>query len=141
MNAYDHQLLEATWSSVTVHGAATAARFYDELFARDASLRLLFLDADLAASGAALMHAIGVAVANAPRLMHVVEQARADGAVTQSAVRLVGSDNLAAQALLAALEHTLDTAWTPPVRDLWIEFCGLLSASQRHIVRRVRRAA
>lgn len=141
MNAYDHQLLEATWVAVATASAATAARFYDELFARDSSLRLLFLDADLTASGDALMRAVGVAVANAPRLQRVVAEGRESGMVTQSALRLNGHDNLAAQALLAALEYTLGPAWTPQVRDVWVEFCELLSASQRQIVRRIRRAA
>ena len=141
MNAYDHQLLEATWVAVETAGTATAARFYEELFARDSSLRLLFLDADLAASGRALMHGVGVAVANVGRLERIVSHGHASGVVTQSAVRLVRTSNLAAQSLLAAIAYTLGPAWTPEVCDVWTEFCALLSASQRQIVRTASRAA
>ena len=134
MNAYDHQLLEVTWVAVEEARDQTAARFYEELFARDSSLRLLFLDADLTKSGRALLHGVGVALGQ-------VAEGRAAGVVTHGAIRLVGTSNLAAQALLAAIADTLGDAWTPQVADVWFEFCSLLAASQRQIVRATRRAA
>lgn len=141
MNAYDHQLLEATWVSVEDARDETAARFYEELFLRDSSLRLLFLDADLVKSGRALLHAVGIALGQVARLERQVADGRAAGVVTLSAVRLVGSSNLAAQALLAAIAYTIGDAWTPQVADVWSEFCALLAASQRQIVRATTRRA
>jgi hemoglobin-like flavoprotein len=141
MNAYDHQLLEVTWVAVEEARDQTAARFYEELFARDSSLRLLFLDADLTKSGRALLHGVGVALGQVARLERQVAEGRAAGVVTHGAIRLVGTSNLAAQALLAAIADTLGDAWTPQVADVWFEFCSLLAASQRQIVRATRRAA
>src|SRR4051794_5405244 len=124
MNYYDRQVVRSTWAGVvTAAGAAerAAAHFYDRLFTLDPSLRLLFLGADLAAHGRALMHAVGVAVANLERLEGVV--ARLDA--------LSAPPGLVDDALLWAVERVLGPACTPTVRAAWSACCALLTGSQR----------
>ncbi|MBV9881183.1 MAG: hypothetical protein JO180_11840 [Gemmatirosa sp.] len=123
MTATDRHLVRATWAALAGAADRLAAHFYDRLFDLDPSLRLLYLGADLVAHGRALMHAVGVAVANLERLDALVPRAETAGATPPG---LVG------EALVWAVECTLGpAACTPAVRIAWARCGALVAASQR----------
>src|SRR5947208_15082321 len=75
MNANQIALVRKSFSKVVPIKAATAALFYDRLFAIDPSTRGLF-QGDMAAQGAKLMAAIGVIVASLDRLEPMLDHIR-----------------------------------------------------------------
>jgi hemoglobin-like flavoprotein len=126
MNRQQIDLVRASFALVQPIAAQAAAIFYDKLFAADPSLRTLFRG-DMAHQGERLMTMIGNAVGlldRADTLLPVLRQlgARHVGyGVVDAHYATVGS------ALLQTLEQGLGAAFTPEVRDAWVETYGLIS--------------
>ena len=126
MNRQQIDLVRASFALVQPIAAQAAAIFYDKLFAADPSLRTLFRG-DMAHQGERLMTMIGSAVGLLDRpdtLLPVLRQlgARHGGyGVVDAHYASVGT------ALLQTLERGLGAAFTPEVRDAWVETYGLIS--------------
>ena len=126
MNRQQIDLVRASFALVQPIAAQAAAIFYDKLFAADPSLRTLFRG-DMAHQGERLMTMIGSAVGLLDRpdtLLPVLRQlgARHGGyGVVDAHYASVGT------ALLQTLEQGLGAAFTPEVRDAWVETYGLIS--------------
>ena len=126
MNRQQIDLVRTSFALVQPIAAQAAAIFYDKLFAADPSLRTLFRG-DMAHQGERLMTMIGSAVGLLDRpdtLLPVLRQlgARHGGyGVVDAHYASVGT------ALLQTLEQGLGAAFTPEVRDAWVETYGLIS--------------
>ena len=126
MNRQQIDLVRASFALVQPIATQAAAIFYDKLFAADPSLRTLFRG-DMAHQGERLMTMIGSAVGLLDRpdtLLPVLRQlgARHGGyGVVDAHYASVGT------ALLQTLEQGLGAAFTPEVRDAWVETYGLIS--------------
>ena len=126
MNRQQIDLVRTSFALVQPIAAQAAAIFYDKLFAADPSLRALFRG-DMAHQGERLMTMIGSAVGLLDRpdtLLPVLRQlgARHGGyGVVDAHYASVGT------ALLQTLERGLGAAFTPEVRDAWVETYGLIS--------------
>ena len=112
------QLLRRSFAAVLPTADATAARFYDNLFAADPPLRALF-PADLKAQRAKLVQMVGGAVGLAdkphvllPMLRHLGTRHAADG-VRPAHYATVGG------VLMATLEQTLGPAFDGETRTAW----------------------
>lgn len=128
MNAHQIQLVRASFSAVRLTVVEPGALFYDNLFAADPTLRGLF-SGSIAHQGERLMTMIGSALDLLDRpdtLLPVLRQLGARHAgygVRESHYGVVGA------ALLKTLEQGLGPAFTPDVRQAWIDLFGVISAT------------
>jgi hemoglobin-like flavoprotein len=124
----EHQvaLVKSTWLAVVPIAAQAADIFYDELFARDASLRRLF-PSDLSEQKRKLMAALGRVVSSLDDLAAVLPAVEALGrqhvgyGVKPEHYATVGG------ALLATLQKGLGSAWNDDVKGAWSDAYGVLS--------------
>ena len=118
-----------------------AAIFYENLFARDPSLRPLFARTDIGEQGRKLMQAIGFVVAHLRRpetmLPAVAELGRRHGGygVQPAHYATVGA------ALLDTLAEGLGPHFTPEVRAAWTAAYGLLADTMMAAAEPARAAA
>ncbi len=121
------QQIEESWAEVAPLGPAAAELFYQRLFEIAPRLKGLFAGTDMRRQHMALMDALTFAVSSLEqpeRLMPVLEDLgrrhRGYGVCRQD-YQDVGA------ALLWTLEKGLGPAWTPSVRQAWVEVYGLVS--------------
>jgi hemoglobin-like flavoprotein len=121
-------LVQASFAKVVPIADTAATLFYEDLFRRNPSLRALFKE-DLAEQRQKLMAMIGTAVANlgnwaniAPAVAALGERHVAYGVKTED-YDTVG------KALIATLEKGLGDAFTPQVREAWLD-CYAAVASE-----------
>ncbi len=120
------QLVRATFAKVLAIKAQAAAIFYDRLFQVAPQIRSLFPE-DLAAQGDKLMSAIGFVVVGLDRLEAIIPQVHELGrrhagyGVQDEHYAIVG------ECLIWTLDIGLGPAFTPEVREAWIEAYGLLA--------------
>ena len=130
MHPQQIQSVQASFALLQPAAESVAARFYDNLFEADPSLRRLF-GGDLHAQGRRLMAMIGVAVAGLDRTDSLVPALRALGArhrdygVTDAHYATVGG------ALLETLAQGLGDAFTPALRDAWTAVYTLVATTMR----------
>jgi hemoglobin-like flavoprotein len=129
-------LVRQSWQRVESIAPAAAALFDANLFEADPGLHPLFTG-DLTQQGERLMRMIGAAVAglDVPAALVPVLQglARRHGGygVRETHCATVGA------ALLKTLDEGLGEAFTPPVREAWLEVYGLVSGVMIEAARNV----
>lgn len=127
MDPHRIALLRESFGRVAPMAGPAAALFYQRLMEMDPSTRPLFARTDMAAQGAKLMQAIGMAVASlerpdllVPKLQDLARR-HVDYGVERSHYPSVGS------ALLWTLEEALGDAFTPEVAEAWREGFAILA--------------
>ena len=121
------RLVQESFRLVRPIAAQAAALFYRRLFDIDPGTRRLFAHADLGAQGRKLMAAIAFVVGALPRPEGMLETVRdlarrhVGYGVREHHYASVGA------ALLWTLEQGLGAAFTPEVRDAWVETYTLVA--------------
>lgn len=134
MDEYTAQLVKESWDLVEPIAPKAAELFYANLFRLDPSLKPLFTG-DMVAQGEKLMKMIGVAVGllGQPQLLlpalQTLGRRHADYGVRDEHYDTVGS------ALLATLQQGTGVAFTPEVREAWIDVYGVLSRTMKEAAR------
>lgn len=133
-------LVQQTFAEVEPIADVAARLFYARLFELDPALEPLF-GSDMAAQGRKLMQMLTVAVQGLGRLDELVPAVRALGrrhvgyGVRDAHYATVGN------ALLWTLEHGLDDAFTPEVRDAWAAVYAVLADTMQQGAAETARAA
>ena len=126
VTAYQKMLVEKTFRQLANDSEAIAALFYARLFQIAPSLKPLF-KGDRPEQGRKLMQMMAIAVGALNRLDALVPVVEALGTrhvghgVKKEDYQTFGS------ALLWTLEHSLDTQFTPEVKDAWAAVYDLLA--------------
>jgi hemoglobin-like flavoprotein len=127
MDVRSKQLVQESWMKVEPIADKAATLFYSRLFELDPTLRPLFPSADLREQKKKLMQTLTVAVRGLYRLDELTPALEALGRrhagynVKDEHYETVGA------ALLWTLEKGLGAAFTPQVRDAWIETYSLVA--------------
>jgi hemoglobin-like flavoprotein len=128
MNPQQIDLVRSSFALVKPIANQAAALFYDNLFERDPSLRMLFRG-NMAEQGERLMGMIGTALGMLDRPAALVPVLRMLGARhTGYGVQAQHYDSVGA-ALLKTLEQGLGEAFTPEVRAAWVELYGVIATT------------
>lgn len=134
MDEYTIQLVKESFDLVEPIAPQAAELFYANLFALDPSLQKLF-KSDMVAQGEKLMKMIGAAVGllgEPQTLMPVLQKLgrrHADYGVRDEHYDTVGA------ALLTTLQQGTGVAFTPEVREAWVEVYGVVSATMKEAAR------
>lgn len=134
MDQYTTQLVKESFDLVEPIAPQAAELFYAKLFALDPSLQHLF-KGDMVAQGEKLMKMIGVAVGllDKPQLLIPALQSlgrrHADYGVRDEHYDTVGT------ALLSTLEQGTGVAFTPEVREAWIDVYGVIARTMKEAAR------
>lgn len=133
-------LLRASFVRLAPMAEPAAALFYQRLMEIDATTRPLFAATDMAAQGAKLMQALGMAVATlerpeilVPRLCDMARRHVGYG-VQREHYASVGA------ALLWTLRQGLGESFTPEVEDAWAEAFAVLADVMTDAAYRVKAA-
>jgi hemoglobin-like flavoprotein len=134
MDEYTTQLVKESFDLVEPIAPQAAELFYAKLFALDPSLQRLF-KGDMVVQGEKLMKMIGVAIGllDKPQLLIPALQSlgrrHADYGVRDEHYDTVGT------ALLSTLEQGTGVAFTPEVREAWIDVYGVISRTMKEAAR------
>ena len=134
MNDYTTQLVKESFDLVEPIAPQAAELFYANLFALDPSLQQLF-KSDMVAQGEKLMKMIGVAVSllgEPQTLMPALQRLgrrHADYGVSDEHYDTVGT------ALLTTLQQGTGVAFTPEVREAWIDVYGVIARTMKEAAR------
>jgi hemoglobin-like flavoprotein len=134
MDHYTTQLVKESFDLVEPIAPRAAELFYANLFALDPSLQTLF-KSDMVVQGEKLMKMIGVAVSllDKPQVLIPALQGlgrrHADYGVRDEHYDTVGT------ALLSTLQQGTGVAFTPEVREAWIEVYGVISRTMKEAAR------
>lgn len=134
MDDYTTQLVKESWSLIEPIAPRAAELFYRELFALDPSLKPLFRH-DLVVQGDKLMKMVGLAVKllDQPQLLlpalQTLGRRHADYGVRDEHYDTAGT------ALLATLQQGLGVAFTPEVREAWIDVYGVIARTMKAAAR------
>lgn len=130
MSPQDKQLVQESFAKVAPIADQAAMLFYQNLFDRDPSLKPLF-KGDIADQGKKLMQMIGVAVASLDRLEGIVPTVQDLGRRhVNYGVKAEHYDTVGA-ALIETLAQGLGPAFTPEVKNAWIEVYGVLAGTMK----------
>jgi hemoglobin-like flavoprotein len=141
MDVRAKQLVQESWMQVEPIADTAATLFYDKLFELDPGLRPMFRATDLREQKRKLMQTLTVAVRGLHRLDQLVPALEALGrrhvgyGVRDAHYATVG------QALLWTLEQGLGPAFTPQVRDAWVETYTLVSSVMQRASRQAEHEA
>ena len=134
MNEHTIGLVKESFDLVEPMASEVGALFYANLFRLDPSLKPLFTG-DMVVQGEKLMKMIGVAVGllGQPQLLlpalQTLGRRHADYGVRDDHYDTVGT------ALLATLQQGIGVAFTPEVREAWIDVYGVLSRTMKEAAR------
>jgi hemoglobin-like flavoprotein len=134
MDDYTAQLVKESWDLIEPIAPQAAELFYANLFALDPSLQRLF-KSDMLVQGERLMKMIGAAVGllgQPQTLMPVLQglgRRHADYGVRDEHYDTVGT------ALLATLQQGIGVAFTPEVREAWIDVYGTIARTMKEAAR------
>jgi hemoglobin-like flavoprotein len=134
MDEYTTQLVKESFDLVEPIAPQAAELFYANLFALDPSLQQLF-KSDMVAQGEKLMKMIGVAVSllgEPQTLMPALQRLgrrHADYGVSDEHYDTVGT------ALLTTLQQGTGVAFTPEVREAWIDVYGVIARTMKEAAR------
>ncbi|HEX3140689.1 MAG TPA: globin family protein [Rhizobacter sp.] len=134
MDEYTTQLVKDSFDLVEPIAPQAAELFYANLFALDPSLQSLF-KSDMVAQGEKLMKMIGVAVSllDQPQTLIPALQSlgrrHVDYGVRDEHYDTVGT------ALLSTLQQGTGVAFTPEVREAWIEVYGVVASTMKEAAR------
>jgi hemoglobin-like flavoprotein len=119
--------IRSSWSMIAPMADAAAARFYDNLFDLDPSLRPLFSRADMATQHQKLVAALMAVVSSLDDLSTIVPTLRSLGQKhLQYGVTAAHYDTVAT-ALLRTLEQALGDEVTPEVKAAWTVAYALIA--------------
>ena len=119
--------IRASWSKIAPMADAAAARFYDNLFDLDPTLRPLFSKTDMAAQHQKLVAALMAVVSSLEDLSTIVPTLRSLGRKhVQYGVTAAHYDTVAT-ALLRTLEQALGDEYTPEVKAAWTVAYALIA--------------
>jgi hemoglobin-like flavoprotein len=141
MDVRSKHLVQDTWMQMEGIADAAATLFYDRLFELDPSLRPLFPATDLRDQKRKLIQTLTVAVRGLHRLedltpaLEVLGRRHVGYGVQDAHYETVG------QALLWTLEHGLGAAFTPQVRDAWVETYQLVTSVMQRAAREAAESA
>jgi hemoglobin-like flavoprotein len=127
MNPAQQDLVQTSFAQVAPIAEQAASIFYDDLFARDPSLRALFPD-DMTEQRRKLMAMLATAVANLKTWDRIVAAVKDLGrrhvayGVKPAHYDIVGA------ALIATLQKGLGDAFTPETKEAWIACYQAVSA-------------
>ena len=122
----DIDLVKHSFMSVEPLSIVVARTFYERLFEINPEIRTLFTD-DMEAQGERLMDMIGAAVAGLDDLGALVPVVKELGARHRKYGVQVSHYAQVAEALLWTLEQGLGDAFTPEVRDAWVNVYTVLA--------------
>lgn len=131
MSPEQKTLVKQTWRTVAPLAESAARLFYSRLFEIDATSRPLFRGVNLKQQRDKLIQALTVVVAAIDDLDAVASSIAELGrrhvryGVTDGHYTSVG------EALIWTLEQMLASAWTPAVRDAWINTYSILAERMR----------
>jgi hemoglobin-like flavoprotein len=134
MDEYTTQLVKESWDLVEPIAPRAAELFYANLFALDPSLKPLFTG-DMAVQGEKLMKMVGVAVRLLPQpqlllpALQTLGRRHADYGVRDEHYDTVGT------ALLSTLQQGIGVAFTPEVREAWIDVYGVMARTMKEAAR------
>lgn len=120
------KLVQESWEKVEPISAVAAALFYGRLFELDPSLRPMFRG-DMQEQEKKLMQMLTVVVRGLDRLDQLVPAVQALGRRHAGYGVADAHYDTVAQALLWTLEQGLGEAFTPEVRDAWVQAYTLLA--------------
>jgi hemoglobin-like flavoprotein len=130
MTPAQQALVQASYAKVVPIADTAATLFYEDLFRRDPSLRVLFKE-DMTEQRQKLMAAIGTAVASLRDWGRIAPAIAALGARHAAyGVRTEHYDTVG-KALIATLQKGLGDAFTPEVKDAWLACYGVVAAEMR----------
>lgn len=130
MDDYTTQLVKESWDLIEPIAPQAATLFYANLFKLDPSLRRLFTG-DMAEQGDRLMKMIGMAVnlLGQPQVLLPALQglgrSHAGYGVRDEHYDTVGT------AFLSTLQQGLGVAFTPEVREAWIDVYGVMARTMK----------
>ena len=120
MTPETQKLVRDSFAKVVPIAPAAAQMFYDRLFEIDPNLRPLF-KGDMNEQGKKLMAMIGTAVANLDKLDTIVPAVLDLGRRHKGYGVTAAHYDTVAEALLWTLGKGLGDAFTPEVKDAWVE--------------------
>jgi hemoglobin-like flavoprotein len=126
MTPHGKQLVQESWALVSPISEVAAGLFYGRLFELDPSLRPLF-KGDITEQGRKLMQTLAVVVKGLDNLDGLVPAVEALGRRHGGYGVQDSHYDTVASALLWTLERGLGEAFTPEVRDAWVEAYTLLA--------------
>lgn len=130
MTPDDKRLVQESFAKVIPIADQAAALFYQNLFAKDPSLQVLF-KGDMQEQGKKLMKMIAVAVAGLDRLDSIVPAVQDLGRRHVAyGVKPEHYDTVGA-ALIQTLGQGLGEAFTPQVKQAWITVYGVLAGTMK----------
>lgn len=130
MTPEEKQLVQESFAKVVPIAEQAAALFYQNLFAKDPTLKMLF-KGDMQEQGKKLMKMIGVAVNGLDRLDSIVPAVQDLGRRhVVYGVKPEHYDTVGA-ALIQTLGQGLGEAFTPQVKDAWITVYGVLAGAMK----------
>ena len=131
MNTQSIALVQDSWTKVVPISDVAAQLFYGRLFELDPSLKPMFAHSDMAEQRKKLMQMISVAVHGLKRLDVLVPALQALGrrhvnyGVSDAHYETVGA------ALIWTLGQGLGEAFTPELRDAWVEAYTILANTMK----------
>ncbi len=134
MDEYTIQLVRESFDLVEPIAPQAAALFYDNLFVLDPSLQRLF-KSDLLDQGEKLMKMIAVAVRQLDHpqtlmpMLQALGRRHADYGVRDEHYDTVGT------AFLSTLQEGIGVAFTPEVREAWIDVYGEIASAMKSAAR------
>jgi hemoglobin-like flavoprotein len=123
-------LVQGTWSKVVPISETAASMFYDRLFELDPSLRSLFKK-DMTEQKKMVMSMIGTAVNGLSRLERIVPAVQDLGRRHAKYGVKIQHYETVGNALLWTLGQGLGEAFTPPVKDAWVEAYTTLASTMK----------
>jgi hemoglobin-like flavoprotein len=131
------KLIRRTWKELAPMSDATAALFYERLFAIEPAARRLFGSKNMGDQGTLFMQMLSIFVRSLDGHSEMTDAIESSGKRHQGYGVVASDYEGAGTALLWALEHALGAGFTPEVRDAWAEgYRTLAGTMQRAAVAR-----
>jgi nitric oxide dioxygenase len=115
------KLIRRTWAELAPMSDATAALFYQRLFAIEPAARRLFGSKNMGDQGMLFVQMVSIFVRSLDGHSEMTEAIESSGKRHQGYGVVASDYDGAGLALLWALEQALGAGFTPEVRDAWAE--------------------
>jgi hemoglobin-like flavoprotein len=130
MNAQQIALVQKTFERIEPIAQETGDLFYNRLFEIDPGVKPLF-KGDIKKQALMLMTVIGLAVRGLDRPESIADSVKALGQRHHGYGVRVPDYNTFGAALIWALQQSMGDAFTPDVRDAWVEAYSVLSQAMK----------
>lgn len=131
MNTQTIALVQDSWEKVVPIADTAAQLFYGKLFELDETLKPMFAHSDMKSQGKKLMQMITVAVRGLGRIDELVPAVRALGKRHVGYGVTDAHYDTVATALIWTLGQGLGDAFTPELRDAWVETYTILANTMK----------